>query len=254
MGSNQFAAFFNLDWSPLVTSNYISFIFAGLLFFSSIFLLIFESKVELREKLMIIFFFFLSLKLNRFSPVLITVLIPAFIFFLEEVKKRAPQVFKQLRVTLILAAVFLLVTYSGRAFDYLWRMKKAYSDEASYAKEMPRPYTYPYAAVEYLKNNPVGERILNDYNWGGYLIWKLPERKFFIDGRMDNFFVNGESFAKEQWRVVNLQPEWEAVLEKYQIDAVLLSPEWPVAQALRISPKWKLLFEDETTVLFEKAD
>ncbi len=45
-------------------------------------------------------------------------------------------------------------------------------------------YFYPQKAIEFLKEiNPQGN-VFSNYEWGGYLIWKYPEKKVFIDGRM----------------------------------------------------------------------
>jgi hypothetical protein len=38
--------------------------------------------------------------------------------------------------------------------------------------------------VAYLKTYKCNGNLFNDFDYGGYLIWKLPEYKIFIDGRM----------------------------------------------------------------------
>ena len=46
---------------------------------------------------------------------------------------------------------------------------------------------YPKEAVSYLNENlPRGE-IFSEYGWGGYLIWNLPQKKVFVDGRMPSW-------------------------------------------------------------------
>lgn len=47
-----------------------------------------------------------------------------------------------------------------------------------------REATYPVAEVSYLKAHQCKGNLFNDFDWGGYLIWKLPGNKVFIDGRM----------------------------------------------------------------------
>lgn len=58
---------------------------------------------------------------------------------------------------------------------------------------------YPCQAVNFLKGQPqyADYNILNEYGWGGYLIWTWPERKYFIDGRMPQYPFNGKSFLEE---------------------------------------------------------
>src|SRR5205823_9243873 len=51
---------------------------------------------------------------------------------------------------------------------------------------------FPAAAVSFMARERPPGPIFNDYNWGGYLIWKLyPQYRVFIDGRTD---VYGDSF------------------------------------------------------------
>src|SRR5262249_7647778 len=42
--------------------------------------------------------------------------------------------------------------------------------------------SYPTAAVAYLHSHTPQENIFSTYDWGGYLIWQLPQKKVFIDG------------------------------------------------------------------------
>src|SRR5204863_33846 len=42
---------------------------------------------------------------------------------------------------------------------------------------------FPHGAVEFLRQNPLPGRLFHLYTWGGYLMYWLPERKVFIDGR-----------------------------------------------------------------------
>lgn len=41
---------------------------------------------------------------------------------------------------------------------------------------------YPCQAIKMLEGKT--GNIFNTYEWGGYLIWKLPKMKVFVDGRM----------------------------------------------------------------------
>ena len=46
---------------------------------------------------------------------------------------------------------------------------------------------YPSEALAYIGRNKLQGRIFAPYVWGGYIIWKLPDHKVFIDGRMPSF-------------------------------------------------------------------
>lgn len=254
MGTNQFSALHNMDWWPLVKSETISWVIAAWLAGGLILVTLIKSRVELREKLVGWLFFLLALKLNRLVLPLLVVWLPMIIVFLTELEKKAKKVLSQMWLALFLVCLSLFLVYFGQVYDYLGRMERAYKDEAAYAKEMRPPYEYPYGVVEYIKKNEVPEAILNDYNWGGYLIWKLPERKWFIDGRMDNFFKEGKPFAEIHRDMVVLAPGWEEELENFETEAVLLSVRWPLAQVLKFAPGWEVAYEDENAILHVKRE
>jgi hypothetical protein len=89
---------------------------------------------------------------------------------------------------------------------------------------------FPGGAVEYLKKNPPKGRLFTEYGWGGYLIWKLPEEKEFIDGRMPSWrwtAPSGESAwaFKDYQKIVN-NGDYEKLFSKYGVETVL----WPKAE------------------------
>lgn len=89
-------------------------------------------------------------------------------------------------------------------------------------------FFYPKLAVKYLEATPINGRILTHYSWGGYLIWKLPEQKVFVDGRMPSWrweAPEGQSDRAlyDYIRLISGQVDIEPYLTKYQIQTVV----WP---------------------------
>jgi hypothetical protein len=62
---------------------------------------------------------------------------------------------------------------------------------------------YPAAAVAYLQQHPATGPMLNEFNWGGYIIWNLPQQPVFIDTRTDVFEEAG--LLKNYIDLVNLR-------------------------------------------------
>ena len=90
--------------------------------------------------------------------------------------------------------------------------------------------------------------MFNDYNWGGYLIWRLfPERKVFIDGRAD---VYGDEFIFEYLRTYHAEPAWRDRLEHHGIRTVLTEPHSQLANLLREEKGWRNVFEDPRAAIF----
>jgi hypothetical protein len=89
---------------------------------------------------------------------------------------------------------------------------------------------YPEAAVTYLNLNKrdFEGRLFSSYGWGGYLIWKLPKEKVFIDGRMPSWRWKapaGESdWAFKDYEKI-IKGEFEEQFEKYNIRMVLWNKE-----------------------------
>ncbi len=83
--------------------------------------------------------------------------------------------------------------------------------------------SYPCSAVAYLIENPhlQTKRVLNEYSWGGYLIWTLPEMKLFIDGRLPQFEYNGQSML-EEYRDFFVKENIETKLNDQNIEMVFV--------------------------------
>jgi hypothetical protein len=109
---------------------------------------------------------------------------------------------------------------------------------------------YPDGAVAYMKQNGIQGRLFHDWDWGGYLIWHAPEMKVFIDGRGDPYGATGV-FA-DYWNAIsNRSPQ--TVLDKYQIEYVLMPPESALSRTLREDPKWSAVYSDKACILFRRT-
>jgi hypothetical protein len=95
------------------------------------------------------------------------------------------------------------------------------------APGQPDERAYPAAALSLLR---AGEgRLLNEYDWGGYLIWNLPERPVFVDGRYVPYLGGVLGDFRD---AVGLAPDWRSVLRGYDVREALLRPSRPLAVAL----------------------
>jgi hypothetical protein len=110
----------------------------------------------------------------------------------------------------------------------------------------PDEKAYPTAALAAVRSS--SGVLLNEYDWGGYLIWRAPERPVFVDGRLFPFLPN--VFA--DWReAVELGPRWKEVLDRYKVAQVLLRPDRALVSALR-EQGWRVVTEDARAVLLER--
>lgn len=138
--------------------------------------------------------------------------------------------------------------------------------------------SYPIGATEFLQERPQynSKRLFNEYSWGGYMIWKSPERRLFIDGRLPQVRYQGQTFLEEYFDFFNKPSEIAQKLTDYKIDLVLISVRDQVMKAKRweqiffgLSDKnmiahnylrdylfgstdWRVLYYDKTAVIYER--
>lgn len=102
---------------------------------------------------------------------------------------------------------------------------------------------YPQGACAFMdaERLPTNLRLLNDFETGGYLMWRRPRQKVFTDGRLDVYV--GSAFDD----MVSLSrtpgsPKWATLVRTYDFNAVLTSNPKQAA-AFAALPHWALVYE-----------
>lgn len=108
---------------------------------------------------------------------------------------------------------------------------------------------FPRLAVRELRSLPPG-RLVNPYNWGGYLIYRAPEFPVSMDGRNDMY---GARLLARHMLLEELRPGWDDFLDDHEVRYVLWQRAAPLAEALRLADGWALIHEDRRAVLFERT-
>lgn len=226
------------EWKPAVFTFYPAVL--GLFAFSFSFLLMFRKNFTLFEKALYFCLLLAGLSSVRHVSLWVIIASPILLKGLMLFNEKAGKIKygrerfeKAYKFSLIMAIVFVLIpVLSSRENPFL------VSEENFYPKE----------AVDFLRENPSKGQVFSSYGWGGYLIWKYPEKKVFIDGRMPSWKwdkkIPGESayVFKEYLGIERANLEFRITAEKYRIDTVLL----PVPRESKESP-------DRLTVwLFER--
>ena len=108
---------------------------------------------------------------------------------------------------------------------------------------------FPAAATDFINAQKLPQPILNDYDWGGYIIWRLyPDYKVYIDGRAD---VYGEQILTSFFNTYEGRPGWSELLDRDGIQTVVIKPNVPLASLLRVtSSSWTSIYEDKQAVIF----
>jgi hypothetical protein len=109
----------------------------------------------------------------------------------------------------------------------------------------------PVEAVDYIRRTGIKGPMLNEYGFGGYLIWAMPEEKVFIDGRGDVFDWAGVLKAYGRWATLSEDPN--LLLDKYKIRFCLIRSNSAIAQVLPYLPAWKKVYSDQLATIFVRV-
>jgi hypothetical protein len=110
--------------------------------------------------------------------------------------------------------------------------------------------TKPVAAVEFLKKEHLRGNMFNNDEFGDYLIYAAwPEYKVFFDGRSDMY---GEEMIKEYFKIVKIKPEFDDVLNKYDIKWIFFNARSTLSRYLLMRDDWKLIYADKVANIFLK--
>ena len=109
---------------------------------------------------------------------------------------------------------------------------------------------YPVEILPYLKSHEPFGNVLNYYPWGGYLGWKDPQFKVFVDSRVDLFEYAG--VFKDYLDLVGFNDPLR-ILDEYRIRYVLFPPRSPLTYLLETSPNWRVVFSGQISTLLERV-
>lgn len=114
----------------------------------------------------------------------------------------------------------------------------------------------PCAAVDRLRSKT--GRIFNSYEWGGFLIWQLPQMQVFVDGRMPAWRDSeGKSPYAVFLEIIQAQPGWDKKLEQYGTEYLLIGPGTFLDLALRedkgTTYPWQEEYRDQAAVIYRRA-
>ncbi len=124
--------------------------------------------------------FVMSLTSSRNAPLFVLAAVPLLSEILESFYKKFTSKDKETKRRL---NIFLKLIYG--LFIFYFCMEAMINVYGSVVKrELSEDVYYPKGAVEFFKKNNIEGNIFTLYHWAGYMEWKMPGVKQYIDGRM----------------------------------------------------------------------
>ncbi len=105
---------------------------------------------------------------------------------------------------------------------------------------------FPVGAVTYVKANQLAGPLFNHYDWGGFLLWSLPEVPVVIDGRTNLF---GDERLERSLNTWQGGAGWESDPDLLRAKLVISDKARPLLSLLRKHPGYKAVYEDDTAVV-----
>jgi len=108
---------------------------------------------------------------------------------------------------------------------------------------------YPVNAINFLRRNPVQGPLYNALNWGGFLMWYMPEYPVAVDGRNDLY---GDDLDKLFFNSQNAEASYTTDPYLNEAGVVLLGSEMPLAKILSVDPRFQLIYHDDIATAYAK--
>ena len=199
------------------------------------------------DSLFLLFLGMISFGAKRHLP-----LYGLFLVFVWEKKRLWTYVVNKLKLPIKLINYSLIALVCFLALDSFSKIAKVKNFQTWYCENAL--VKQPCRAVKTLKNN--SDNIFTMYEWGGYLIWKMPKAKVFVDGRMPAWQTSsGKSPYTIYLEIIQARPGWQQTLAKYQTDSLLIAPGTFLDLELKNNPNsnWKLTKQLDNAVFYKRV-
>lgn len=189
-----------------------------------------------------------SVRLLTYLCLAVVIYLPAYLDgYVERVLARLRPVGRVLwpALTLVVAAYGL---WQGQA---LWRRGILRLDVTDVAGHDPGRGVlyYPVDGLRFLLASRTGGRVMPQFEWGEYLLWKLPPGfRVGMDGRYET--VYDDAYTDAYFAFVHGRIPAGAFLDRYGADIVLLRNKEKAWAALRRLPEWEEAFANAGYSMF----
>jgi hypothetical protein len=110
--------------------------------------------------------------------------------------------------------------------------------------------TFPVDAVAFVRGQNFAPPLYNYLDWGGFLIWSLPQFKVSMDGRTN---LQGEKRIAANLAVWAGNPGWASDAELSGAKLIIAEIGRPLTALLRGDTGFRLVYEDKTSAVFVAA-
>ena len=148
-------------------------------------------------------------------------------------KRNVARVARAFKVSAAAAAMIVLV----------WLGAKTSQAELAQAAAV----RFPAKAADYVAEHDYAGRVYNHFDWGGYLIWRLPKLQVAIDGRTNLY---GDRRLERSMVTWDSGEGWKTDPELAAADVVIAGNQYPLASMLSHDERFRRVYDDDLASVF----
>jgi hypothetical protein len=108
------------------------------------------------------------------------------------------------------------------------------------------PLSLPAWVDPALSHLPPGTKVLDDWSWGGYFMWRYPQLDLMMHGYGDTF-TTAELYRNNG--MLALDPGWDEALRVTSARVAVIRPYSRLAYALINEEGWRVVHESDSVVM-----
>ncbi|HTR27525.1 MAG TPA: hypothetical protein VMI10_26380 [Terriglobales bacterium] len=108
---------------------------------------------------------------------------------------------------------------------------------------------FPVDAVNFLRRNPVPGPLYNVFDWGGFLIFYMPQYPVAIDGRTDLY---GDQIDSQFFATENAEPSYLTDAYLNEAGVVILKNTFPLALILPTDRRFRVIYRDDVATVLSR--
>lgn len=186
-------------------------------------------------------FFAASLSATRHLPLFVIVSLSSLDTYYTKAKMLLPKKLNKKQKVVI--AIFYLAIAGW--YIYIMAISFDFTGQKSFDS------SYPKKTVAYLQNHRCQGNLFNNYDIGGYLIWKLPSHKVYIDGRGPVWYDSSGKTYLSRYIDIKAGKNWQQEFKKYNITCALIPENFKLTKELKDN-NWQILMSEGRFILLKK--
>lgn len=232
-----------MEWLPLKFFQFNAAQFIIYLILFVILLVVAWRKIDFSYLIITIIFAGLAFTSWRNVPLFILVSIPVWVYFVKNLTGQTLVKYMRSKWIMIILIIFLLFLGYQKYYELVPHTKSVV--------ELAKKAHYPIELTQWLLDNPQEGNVFNEYNWGGFLIWQLPEQKLFIDGRMPCWEQDDVEIFRFHQRALMQEEGWMKAFDQFDIKWAIVGKNNLLAAVL-ISQGWQEIYVDDLARILRK--